>query len=172
MRIETVSPEKAYELVKQGAELIDIREQDEHRRERIAGARNAPLSGIQTGSKLTNATIVVFHCKSGTRTRNCTPVLSQLATGNLYVLEGGIDAWKKAGLAVQTDKRQPIEMMRQVQIAAGAFALAGAVLGYAVSPAFYALSGAVGAGLMFSGISGTCAMANVLRLMPWNRAAA
>jgi len=60
-------------------------------------------------------------------------------------------------------------MMRQVQIAAGGLALLGAALGYAVHPAFYALSGAVGAGLMFAGFTGTCAMARILSVMPWNR---
>jgi rhodanese-related sulfurtransferase len=172
MTIETISPQKVRELMARGAELFDIREQDEHRRERISGARNTPLSGIQAGRTITDAEIVIFHCKSGTRTRTCKPVLSQIAKGEIYIIEGGIDAWKKEGLAVMVDARQPIEMMRQVQIAAGAFALAGAVLGFAVTPAFYALSGAVGAGLMFSGISGTCAMARVLRQMPWNRVAA
>lgn len=67
------------------------------------------------------------------------------------------------------DQRQPIEIMRQVQIAAGSLALLGAVLGFAINPVFYALSGAIGAGLMFSGITGSCAMARILRMMPWNK---
>ena len=40
-----------------------------------------------------------------------------------------------------------------------------------VAPAFIALSGFVGAGLMFAGISGWCGMAKLLALMPWNRRA-
>ena len=75
-------------------------------------------------------------------------------------------------MAVNKRAGAPIEMMRQVQIAAGSFVVLGAALGYLFNPAFYALSGAVGAGLMFSGISGTCAMALVLKMMPWNRAVA
>jgi hypothetical protein len=34
------------------------------------------------------------------------------------------------------------------------------------------LSGFIGAGLMFSGITGTCGMMHVLKRMPWNRAIA
>ena len=75
-------------------------------------------------------------------------------------------------MAVNKQTGAPIEMMRQVQIVAGSFVVLGAALGYLFNPAFYALSGAVGAGLMFSGISGTCAMARVLKIMPWNKAAA
>ena len=44
-------------------------------------------------------------------------------------------------------------------------------LGAIVDPKFYALSGFVGAGLVFAGTTGTCGMARLLALAPWNRAA-
>ncbi len=44
--------------------------------------------------------------------------------------------------------------MRQVQIAAGALILLGVLLGYTVSSGFFLLSGAVGAGLTFAGVTG------------------
>jgi len=47
----------------------------------------------------------------------------------------------------------------------------GVLLGALVAPAFYALSGFVGAGLVFAGVTGTCGLARALRLMPWNRQA-
>jgi hypothetical protein len=62
--------------------------------------------------------------------------------------------------------------MRQVQIAAGSMVVLGVVLGALVAPGFYALSGFVGAGLVFAGVTGTCGLARILRLMPWNRAPA
>ena len=99
-------------------------------------------------------------------------LLAQAAQVDAFILDGGIEAWKKAGLPVAQDGKQPIEIMRQVQIAAGGLALLGALLGLTVSPMFYALSGAVGAGLMFSGMTGSCAMARILKIMPWNRVAA
>ena len=61
--------------------------------------------------------------------------------------------------------------MRQVQIAAGSLVLAGVLLGAFVAPGFYALSGFVGAGLLFAGVSGFCGMARLLAVMPWNRRA-
>jgi rhodanese-related sulfurtransferase len=87
------------------------------------------------------------------------------------LVEGGLDAWKRAGLPVAEDRRQPIELMRQVQIAAGSMVVLGVVLGLLVAPGFYLLSGFVGAGLVFAGVTGTCGLASVLRLMPWNREA-
>jgi rhodanese-related sulfurtransferase len=99
-------------------------------------------------------------------------LLAKATSADAFILDGGIEAWKKAGLPVALDRKQPIEMMRQVQIAAGSMALLGAVLGYLVHPGFYALAGFTGAGLMFSGVTGTCAMARMLKRMPWNRATA
>jgi rhodanese-related sulfurtransferase len=89
-----------------------------------------------------------------------------------YVLEGGIDAWRKAGLPVAVDRSQPIPTMRQVQIVAGSLVILGVVLGATVAPAFYAVSGFVGAGLVFAGVTGICGMERVLARMPWNRPAA
>ncbi|WP_325231663.1 YgaP-like transmembrane domain, partial [Sphingobium sp.] len=67
--------------------------------------------------------------------------------------------------------RQPIEVMRQVQLVAGGLVLLGVVLGFLVAPAFFGLSAFVGAGLIMAGATGWCGMARLLRLMPWNRRA-
>lgn len=70
------------------------------------------------------------------------------------------------------DSRQPIELMRQVQIAAGSMVVLGVVLGVLVAGPFYILSAFVGAGLVFAGLTGTCGLASLLRRMPWNRSIA
>jgi Protein of unknown function (DUF2892) len=59
--------------------------------------------------------------------------------------------------------------MRQVQIVAGSLVFTGTMLGAFVSPAFLLLSGFVGAGLMFAGITDTCAMAMLLAKLPYNQ---
>jgi rhodanese-related sulfurtransferase len=81
--------------------LVDIREPDEFAREHISGAISAPLSGLQAGQvKVRSATPVVFTCKTGMRTSaNCKRLAAHVGEP-AYVLEGGIEAWKKAGLAV------------------------------------------------------------------------
>ncbi|MFI5002997.1 MAG: YgaP-like transmembrane domain, partial [Reyranellales bacterium] len=118
------------------------------------------------------AKAVIFHCRSGARTTANASRLAGTVGCEAYILEGGLDAWKKAGLPVATDASQPIEIMRQVQIAAGSLVLLGVVLGVWVAPAFLGLSAFVGAGLTFAGVSGWCGMAKLLALMPWNRRAA
>ena len=148
MSLPHISPAKAKELIDRGAVLVDIREFDEHARNRIPAARHAPLSRLDKLEIGTDAPAVIFHCRSG------------------------IDAWKSAGLPVVENKGQPIEIMRQVQIAAGSLVFAGTALGALVHPGFYALAAFVGAGLIFAGISGSCMMARLLSFAPWNRHAA
>ena len=170
MSLKSISPQAASELVNQGAILVDIRAADEHARERIAQARHVPMDQLQSGGlPLAGASAVIFHCRSGNRTRVNASALRACAACEAYVLEGGLDAWKKAGLPVVADASQPLELQRQVQIAAGSLIVLGAVLGATVSPWFHALSGFVGAGLVFAGASGFCGLARVLMRMPWNR---
>jgi rhodanese-related sulfurtransferase len=172
MSIITIDAKRARKMINEGAILIDIRDADEHAREHIAEALHIPLSKLCDNQLEAAGRPLIYHCKSGNRTRMNAELLLKAGGPGVHVLEGGIEGWKSAGHPVKTDARQPLEMMRQVQIAAGFFALAGAAFGYLLHPGFYALSAAVGAGLMFSGISGTCAMATVLKKMPWNRVAA
>jgi rhodanese-related sulfurtransferase len=91
-----------------------------------------------------------------------------LAT-ELADLEGGLLAWQAAQLPLEKRRGAPLPLMRQVQISAGALVLIGVVLSQTVAPGWIWLSGFVGAGLIFAGISGFCGMARLLALLPWNR---
>ena len=170
MAPRTISPLAAKQLVDRGALLVDIREADEHVREHIPGAQHQPLSTL-TSLEPAGAPAVVFYCRSGNRTTVNAQRLAVAAGCEAFILEGGLDGWKRAGLPVTTDKRRPIEITRQVQIAAGALVLLGAFLGASMHPAFFALSAFVGAGFLLAGLTGSCAMAVLLGLAPWNRAA-
>ena len=167
MTLSTISPADAKRLIDQGAVLIDIRGADEHARERIAGARNQPLDALTAIES--SARPVIFHCKSGNRTAVNGAKLAAAAAGDAYMVEGGIESWKKAGLPVVRDRSQPIEIQRQVQIAAGTLVLLGVLLSALVTPWFIAISAFVGAGLTFAGLTGWCGMAKLAALMPWNR---
>jgi rhodanese-related sulfurtransferase len=153
--------------------LVDIREADEFAREHIDGAVSLPLSRLENAHvKLEPGKDVVFQCRSGMRTNANCARLAAFADGPAFVLEGGLDAWKKAGLAVRADAAAPMEINRQVQITAGLLILTGVVLAQTVHPAFIGLSAFFGAGLTFAGVSGWCGMAKLMAMMPWNRSAA
>lgn len=152
------------------AVLVDIREPDEFAREHLPGAVSAPLSTFeQAHLGVAPDRDVILMCRTGARTGAHCDRLAARIEGPAYVLEGGLNGWKAAELPAAVDRKAPLDLMRQVQIAAGGLALFGALLAWLVHPAFIALSGFVGAGLLFAGVSGFCGMARVLGVMPWNR---
>jgi rhodanese-related sulfurtransferase len=169
--LHPLTPPQVRERLNAGrAILVDIREADEFARSHIIGAQSQPLSTWEKAHLSVDPDAdVIFTCRSGMRTAGACDRLAARVSGDAFVLEGGLDAWAKAGLPVATNADAPMEIMRQVQIAAGSLVLIGVVLGFLVSPIWFGLSGFVGAGLTFAGISGFCGMARVLMLVPWNR---
>ncbi len=174
MTLRTIAPRDAKRLIDQGAILVDIREGDEYARERIAGARHLALSKLDAAQLAApRGHAVIFHCRSGARTRNSfADLAAKVDEGcDVFMLEGGLEGWRKAGLPTVVDRRQPIELQRQVQIGAGGLTFLGTVLGLAVSPWFLAIPLFVGGGLLFAGLTGFCGMALLLQRAPWNRVA-
>jgi rhodanese-related sulfurtransferase len=163
-----LTPAQVRELLTDGALLVDIRDRDEHRRRRIPGARNVPL-GALARIEDPHAKAVVFHCRSGARTTANAARLQASADAPVFLLDGGIEAWQAAGHPIEVDRRQPIELQRQVQIGAGALVLIGVTLGFAAQPAFFGLAAFVGAGLVVAGITGWCGLTRLLQSLPWNR---
>lgn len=168
MTIASITPAEAQRLIAAGATLVDIRDPDEHAREHIPGAINLPVAQLDRLDAGGGA--VIFHCRSGARTQaNAARLLAAAAGAPCTMIDGGIDAWRRAGLPVAVDRRQPLEIMRQVQLIAGGLVLLGVTLGFMVTPAFFGLPAFVGAGLMTAGATGWCGMATLLRHLPWNR---
>ncbi|MFN4142664.1 rhodanese-like domain-containing protein [Aestuariivirga sp.] len=99
MPLKHITPSEAKKLVDEGAVLIDVREAYEHVAENIPGSRNAPLSRLGRGA--IGGTKLVFFCKSGARTRMNARALADCSEAEAYILDGGIEAWKAAGLPVK-----------------------------------------------------------------------
>ncbi|MBQ1836942.1 MAG: rhodanese family protein [Neisseriaceae bacterium] len=171
MTIQTINPQKAAELINNGAVVIDIRSNDEYGRKHISGAKCMPIGEI-AADKLPKNAKIIFSCLSGMRTQSNAQNLSQCACdcGEAYILDGGLNAWEAAGLPVSGNGKTTLDIMRQVQIAAGSLILLGVILGFFVHQGFFLLSGFVGAGLLFAGLTGFCGMAILLMKMPWNQA--
>jgi rhodanese-related sulfurtransferase len=150
--------------------LLDVRTPLEFSEINVRGSISLPLHELTPGKVrklLLGKTACYIFCKSGSRAQLAAEKLSVAGIDNLYVVEGGVDAWAAAGLPVNKG-RNVVSLERQVRITAGFFVLTGVLLGFYVNPAWLALSGFVGVGLMLSGITNTCGMALILARMPWN----
>ena len=152
--------------------LLDVRTPGEFDSQHIDGAYNVPLDTLgEHGAEIRGVTDpVVLVCRSGQRARKAEEALRATGMSNLHVLDGGMAAWIAAGQPVREGKRR-MSLERQVRIAAGALAATGGILGVFVNPLFAVLPALVGSGLVFSGVTDTCAMGTLLALLPHNRPA-
>jgi hypothetical protein len=65
-----------------------------------------------------------------------------------------------------------MSLERQVRIAAGLLVLTGSLLTAFVHHYWIVLPAFIGSGLIFAGVTDSCAMGMMLARMPWNRARA
>jgi rhodanese-related sulfurtransferase len=157
-----------------GTILIDVREADEHARERIAGSRLIPLSKV-TSNEIAGlgAKRILFHCRGGRRSLDAATRCAGLVQHGveIFSVAGGIEAWRAAGLGTELNASRPkLSVMQQTQLTIGAAVVAGTALGFFVNPWFLALPAFMGCGMIFAGATGTCGLATLLGLAPWNRA--
>ncbi|MCL2790383.1 MAG: rhodanese-like domain-containing protein [Desulfobulbus sp.] len=165
-----ISPREAAQLQERGeATLIDVRETEEFDAVHIAGARLQPLSVLaQLPADDDQGKPVIYFCRSGRRTATAMAQLESRGHAETLILDGGLIAWRQAGLPVVVGDKGPLPIMRQVHVAAGALVVIFVGLGQ-LAPVFRLLAALVGCGLLFSGLTGACGMALFLTKMPWNK---
>ncbi len=175
MSTTAIKPQELAELCKTAKkiDLIDVRTPVEYREVHVDIARNVPLDQLDPAAVMqarngSASDPLYLICRSGSRGQQACEKFAKAGYSNAVNIEGGTLACVEAGVPVIRGKKS-MSLERQVRIAAGALVLLGAVLGWLVHPGFIGLSAFVGAGLVFSGITGTCGMGMILARMPWNR---
>jgi rhodanese-related sulfurtransferase len=173
--MKTISPTHLQQLLDShaGLSLLDVRTPVEFAEVHVPQAHNVPLDQLEPKSLLASGQVkeeqpVYLLCRSGARAAKAAEKFGQQGLGNTIVVEGGTLAWIEAGLPVNRGKAKVISLERQVRIGAGSLVLLGVLLAIFVRPYFIAVSGLVGAGLVFAGVTDYCGMGLLLAKAPWN----
>jgi rhodanese-related sulfurtransferase len=149
-------------------QLVDVRSHSEFAAGHIPGAVNIPLDQIEARlADLSDALPIILICQSGKRARMAAALL-QPCGRQFSVLEGGTNAWVEADLPLVASVKTRWSLERQVRLGAGLLVISGVALSRVLSPHWFYLSGFVGLGLTFAGLTDICPMAQILAGMPWN----
>lgn len=109
-----VNAEEAAQLLKDDPEVVvlDVRTRGEYRNGHIAGATQinyfAPDFRGQL-KKLDKSDAYLVHCKTGHRSSRAVRILRDVGAETIYHLDGGIVAWRDAGLPVERDSKEATE---------------------------------------------------------------
>lgn len=96
---------QATQLINKGAQVLDLRSDAEFKAGHLPGARQVKddnLMKVAEGVEASKPILVV--CTSGMRAAKAVATLKSGGRAEVYSLEGGIDAWKQAGLPLVNRK--------------------------------------------------------------------
>ncbi|MGE3770649.1 MAG: rhodanese-like domain-containing protein [Bdellovibrionales bacterium] len=153
--------------------IIDVRTNAEHKESRIALPHvHVPLDQLDPATfmqkhNLAADTPLYLLCGSGRRASIAAERFVAAGFHNVHLIEGGMISCKECGLTAQSKGVMSLE--RQVRIAAGSLVLLATALGFILTPEWHLAAGAIGAGLVFAGITDWCGMGLLLAKAPWNK---
>jgi adenylyltransferase/sulfurtransferase len=99
-----LSPKEVSDRVSSGElKIVDVRENWEYARDHIPNARLTPLGQIIAKPQETiTADNVVFVCEVGQRSAVAAEMAAAVGMQHVFNLEGGMQAWRTAGLPVES----------------------------------------------------------------------
>mgnify|MGYP001826302231 CR=1 FL=1 len=176
--LKLINPRSLNALGEQGRQvhLVDVRTPAEYRSAHAAGSVSIPLDQLSPeklvmrlgDSRAGRDQPLYLTCQSGLRARQAAERLMQSGLENLYLLDGGTEAWMKAGLPMRRCG-SAISLERQVQITIGTLLVLKVLFGFTIHELFFAAIPIIGAGLIVAGVTRWCGLSRLISMMPWNR---
>lgn len=97
-----ISPEEAKEMLQNGAVIIDVREQHEYDSGHVPGATLIPVNTVyKRREELPKDKDVLLICAVGQRSALAAEMAAAAGLTRLFNVEGGTEAWIKAGEPVE-----------------------------------------------------------------------
>jgi rhodanese-related sulfurtransferase len=98
-----ISAAEAKEKIEAGAAVVDTRPPADWAGGHVPGAQNLPLISIRGRSReIPEGAEVIFVCQDGVRSPQAAETAKTLGFEKVFVLDGGVNAWTKAGNALET----------------------------------------------------------------------
>ena len=92
-----LAPERAAELIAEGATVIDVRRADEWDGGRLAGARHIEMNELTAAAdSIPRDRPVLFYCRGGNRSAMAAEAFRE-AGFDAYNMAGGLQAWADEG---------------------------------------------------------------------------
>ena len=97
-----LDPAAAEQRISDGAAAIDVREPDEFAIGHVESAVNVPLGSLaERIDEIPDDRPLVVYCAAGVRAAGGVSILERAGRERLYSIDGGLDAWRAAGLAAR-----------------------------------------------------------------------
>ena len=97
-----VSVAQATQLInRDDATVVDVRDPGEYQAGHILGAKNTPLGRMEGIELKRKDKPVILYCESGDRAPKAAAILKKQGFDKAVCLQGGIGAWKQAGLPTE-----------------------------------------------------------------------
>lgn len=106
--VKEISRAQLKSLLEEGADLIDVREEEELKEGMIKGCANWPLSTFGRRKRdISQAKPTIFYCRSGMRSMQAAEIASSWTEQQLFFLNGGFLNYRNDGLAVEDKGKNP-----------------------------------------------------------------
>lgn len=105
--VVNISPTKLGDLLAQAnTHLIDVRDDGEWASGHIDGARSVPLEQLRADPdrELPAGATLVFVCAKGVRSMTAAKLAERLGHARVYSVEGGTNAWARAGFPLVAER--------------------------------------------------------------------
>lgn len=105
--VQVISPRELLDLIRAGADVIDVRGAAEWDAGHIEGARLVPLEVLRADpdAVLSHDRPLVFVCAKGVRSLAAAKLADRFGYAAIHSLDGGTREWQRAGLALVAHAR-------------------------------------------------------------------
>jgi rhodanese-related sulfurtransferase len=104
-----VAPPQAFNMIQQGAFILDVRTQAEWEQVHISGSKLIPLDQLgERLSELPRDADIIVVCATGHRSATGAALLSQSGFRRVFSMNGGMQAWMEADYPIEQGVLTPV----------------------------------------------------------------